>query len=160
MTEVTILTIEGYHKLEDELEYLRTTKRAEIADKIRVARGFGDLSENAEYDAAKDEQAQVEERIYTIEQQLKNSKIIDEDKTTDTTTVKIGSTVKILDVEFDEEMQFTIVGTVESNPKKNKISNESPLGKVLVGAKEGDTLTVDSPSGSVEYKVIEILKNK
>ncbi len=160
MTEVTILTIEGYHKLEDELEYLRTTKRAEIADKIRVARGFGDLSENAEYDAAKDEQAQVEERIYTIEQQLKNSKIIEEDKTTDTTTVKIGSTVKILDVEFDEEMQFTIVGTVESNPKKNKISNESPLGKVLVGAKEGDTLTVDSPSGSVEYKVIEILKNK
>lgn len=160
MTEVTILTIEGYHKLEDELEYLRTTKRAEIADKIRVARGFGDLSENAEYDAAKDEQAQVEERIYTIEQQLKNSKIIEEDKTTDTMTVKIGSTVKILDVEFDEEMQFTIVGTVESNPKKNKISNESPLGKVLVGAKEGDTLTVDSPSGSVEYKVIEILKNK
>lgn len=125
-----------------------------------MARGFGDLSENAEYDAAKDEQAQVEERIYTIEQQLKNSKIIEEDKTTDTTTVKIGSTVKILDVEFDEEMQFTIVGTVESNPKKNKISNESPLGKVLVGAKEGDTLTVDSPSGSVEYKVIEILKNK
>lgn len=158
MTEVTILTIEGYHKLEDELEYLRTTKRAEIADKIRVARGFGDLSENAEYDAAKDEQAQVEERIYTIEQQLKNSKIIEEDKSNTSKTVKIGSTVKILDIEFDEEMQFTIVGTVESNPKKNKISNESPLGKVLVGSKEGDLLTVDSPSGSVEYKVIEILK--
>ncbi len=158
MTEVTILTIEGYHKLEDELEYLRTTKRAEIADKIRVARGFGDLSENAEYDAAKDEQAQVEERIYTIEQQLKNSKIIEEDKSNTNKTVKIGSTVKILDIEFDEEMQFTIVGTVESNPKKNKISNESPLGKVLVGSKVGDLLTVDSPSGSVEYKVIEILK--
>ena len=158
MTEVTILTIEGYHKLEDELEYLRTTKRAEIADKIRVARGFGDLSENAEYDAAKDEQAQVEERIYTIEQQLKNSEIIEEDISNTSKTVKIGSTVKILDIEFDEEMQFTIVGTVESNPKKNKISNESPLGKVLVGSKEGDLLTVDSPSGSVEYKVIEILK--
>jgi len=160
MTELTMLTREGYKKLEDELEYLKTTKRAEIADKIRVARGFGDLSENAEYDAAKEEQAQVEERIFTIENQLKNSTIIEEDNDPDDHTVKIGSTVRVLDVEFDEEMLFTIVGTVEANPRKNKISNESPLGKALISSSEGQTLQVNTPNGLIEYKVIEIVKNK
>ncbi len=158
MTEETILTQEGYNKLADELEYLKTTKRSEIADKIRIARGFGDLSENGEYDAAKEEQAQVEERIYLIENQLKNSKIITEEKHGSKKTVAIGSTVKVLDVEFEEEFTFTIVGTVEANPKKNKISNESPLGKQLLGAKEGDTVNVELPTGTVEYKVLEIVK--
>lgn len=158
MTVETILTQEGYRKLADELEYLKTTKRTEVADKIRVARGFGDLSENAEYDAAKDEQAQIEARIYTIEEQLKFSKIIEEPANPNQSTVTIGSTVRILDVEFNEEMQFTIVGTVESNPKKNRISNESPLGQKLVGAKVGDTLNVESPNGFVAYKVLEIIR--
>lgn len=157
MEKETLLTQEGYQKLKDELEFLKTTKRTEIADRIRVARGFGDLSENAEYDSAKEDQAQMEERIYTIEQQLKNSKII-EDNEGDESVVQLGSTVKILDIEFDDEMTFTIVGTVESNPKKNKISNESPLGESLIGSKEGDTVNVESPSGLVEYKVLEILK--
>lgn len=160
MTELTILTREGYKKLEDELEHLRTTRRAEIADKIRVARGFGDLSENAEYDAAKEEQAQVEERIFMIENQLKNATIIEENDDPDDHTVKIGSTVKVLDVEFNEEMRFTIVGTIEANPRKNRISNESPLGRALIGASEGEMLQVNTPNGLIEYKVIEIVKHK
>lgn len=160
MTE-TILTQEGYQKLAEELEYLKTQKRAEIADKIRVARGFGDLSENAEYDAAKDEQAEIERRIYTIEEQLKNSTIINIDEIEDQgkeKVVRLGSTVEILDIEFNEKMEFTIVGTVEANPKKNKISNESPLGKNLLGAKEGQTINLELQSGIVKYKVIKIVK--
>lgn len=160
MEQETLLTKEGYQKLQDELEYLRTTKRNEVADKIRVARGFGDLSENAEYDAAKEEQAQIEERIYLIEHRLKSSKIIEEEKSgkKKKKTVNIGSTVKILDVEYDEEMTYTIVGTVEANPKKNKISNESPLGKALIGQKVGTEIVVETPSGRVPYKILELVK--
>ncbi len=160
MTE-TILTQEGYQQLAEELEYLKTQKRAEIADKIRVARGFGDLSENAEYDAAKDEQAEIERRIYTIEEQLKNSTIINIDEVEEQgkeKVVRLGSTVKILDIEFNEEMEFTIVGTVEANPKKNRISNESPLGRNLLGSKEGQTISLELQSGIVKYKVIQIIK--
>nr|WP_072514337.1 transcription elongation factor GreA [Ndongobacter massiliensis] len=158
MTQEIFLTQEGYDKLEAELEYLKATKRQDIAEKIRVARGFGDLSENAEYDAAKEEQAQLEERIYSIEQQLKNAKIIEDDRESAGDAVKIGSTVRVFDVEYKEEMTFTIVGTVEANPKKQKISNESPLGKALIGAKVGATVTVETPGGMVEYKILELVK--
>lgn len=158
MTQEIFLTQEGHDKLEAELEYLKATKRQDIAEKIRVARGFGDLSENAEYDAAKEEQAQVEERIYAIEQQLKNASIIEDDKDNRGDEIKIGSTVRVLDVEYKEEMTFTIVGTVEANPKKQKISNESPLGKALIGAKVGAMVTVETPGGMVEYKILELIK--
>lgn len=158
MTQEIFLTQEGYDKLEAELEYLKATKRQDIAEKIRVARGFGDLSENAEYDAAKEEQAQLEERIYSIEQQLKNAKIIEDDRESAGDAVKIGSTVRVFDVEYKEEMTYTIVGTVEANPKKQKISNESPLGKALIGAKVGATVTVETPGGMVEYQVLDLVK--
>lgn len=156
--EKTMLTQEGYDKLKDELEYLKTSKRAEIAEKIKVARGFGDLSENAEYDAAKDEQAQMESRIAWIEAQLKNSEIIQVDEGDHKAGVRLGSTVRLMDIEMEEEMTFTIVGTVESNPRKGKISNESPLGKALLGSQEGDIVTLELPTGQVEYKVLEIVK--
>ncbi len=159
MAQEIFLTEEGYQKLTSELEYLKTTKRNEIADKIRVARGFGDLSENAEYDAAKEEQAQVEEHIYEIEEQLKHCRIIEKNAAEgDSKEIKIGSTVRVLDVEYNEEMTFTIVGTVEANPKKQKISNESPLGRALIGSSVDDVLSVDAPGGKVEYKVLELVK--
>lgn len=160
MPEETILTKEGFQKLSEELEYLKTTKRKEIAERIRVARGFGDLSENGEYDAAKDEQALVENRISLIEDQLRHSRIIGHDLETagDDSEVQIGTTVKILDVEFNDEMIFTLVGTVEADPKKNKISNESPLGRALIGRKEGETVDVETQGGPVVYKILEIIR--
>ncbi len=156
--EQTILTEEGYQKLVEELEYLKTTRRREVSEHLKVARGFGDLSENAEYDAAKDEQKEVEARINLVEQQLKNAQIIKKDAGMETNTVQLGSTVKVLDVEYNEEMTFTIVGTVEADPKKNKISNESPLGAKLIGSKTGESLLVETPGGSVTYQVLEILE--
>lgn len=158
MTEQTILTQEGYTKLQEELEYLKSTRRAEVSEHLKVARGFGDLSENAEYDAAKEEQRQLEERILVIEQQLKNAQVIKEDDSTQQDVVHLGSTVKVLDTEYNEEMTFTIVGTVEANPKKNKISNESPLGAMLLGKKAGDELVVETPGESVKYRVLEIVR--
>lgn len=158
MTDQTILTQEGYIKLQEELEYLKSTRRAEVSEHLKVARAFGDLSENAEYDAAKDEQRQLEERIVVIEQQLKNAQVIKHDASGEEDKVHLGSTVKVLDMEFNEKMTFTIVGTVEANPKKNKISNESPLGGLLLGAKVGDELTVETPGSSVKYKVLEIVR--
>ena len=118
MTDQTILTQEGYIKLQEELDYLKSTRRAEVSEHLKVARAFGDLSENAEYDAAKDEQRQLEERIVVIEQQLKNAQVIKNDASGEEDKVHLGSTVKVLDMEFNEEMTFTIVGTVEANPKK------------------------------------------
>lgn len=160
MTEETILTAEGKKRLEDELEYLKTTKRKEVAEKIKIARGFGDLSENAEYDAAKDEQAFVETRILTIEDQLRHSLIIGKDleNNGNHNEIQIGSTVKLLDVEYDEELVFTIVGTVEADPRKNTISNESPLGRKLVGAEVGQTVVVEAPAGNISYKILEIVR--
>ena len=158
MTDQTILTQEGYIKLQEELDYLKSTRLAEVSEHLKVARAFGDLSENAEYDAAKDEQRQLEERIVVIEQQLKNAQVIKNDASGEEDKVHLGSTVKVLDVEFNEEMTFTIVGTVEANPKKNKISNESPLGSLLLGAKVGDELTVETPGSAVKYKVLEIVR--
>ena len=152
-----ILTQEGFDKLEKELEYLRTEKRAEIAERIKVALGFGDLSENSEYDEAKNAQAENENKIAELENKIRHAKIIDESEI-DTKTVQIGNTVKLYDLEFDEEVEYTIVGSTEVNIAENKISNESPLGKALIGAKKGSTIEVKAPDGNIEYKILSIKK--
>ena len=152
-----ILTQEGYDKLEEELNDLKTTKRTEIAERIKIALGFGDLSENSEYDEAKSAQAENEIRIAELEAKLRNAKIIDESEI-DTKTVQIGNTVKIYDEEFDEEVIYTIVGSTEVNLDENKISNESPLGKALLGEKKGATVEVDAPDGIIKYKILAIKK--
>ena len=152
-----ILTQEGFDKLEKELEYLRTEKRTEIAERIKVALGFGDLSENSEYDEAKNAQAENENKIAELENKIRHAKIIDESEI-DTKTVQIGNTVKLYDLEFDEEVEYTIVGSTEVNIAENKISNESPLGKALIGAKKGSTVEVKAPDGNIEYKILSIKK--
>lgn len=152
-----ILTQEGYDKLEKELNYLRTEKRAEIADRIKVALGFGDLSENSEYDEAKNAQAENEAKIAELENKIRYAKIIDE-KEIDTETVQIGNIVKVLDMEFDEKIDYTIVGSTEVNLAENKISNESPLGKALLGAKKNNIVEVEAPAGIMKYKILSIKK--
>lgn len=157
--DVTLLTREGYEKLQKELEYLKTTRREEVAEKIRVARGFGDLSENAEYDAAKDEQAEIEARIYTIENQLKNCQIIDEQSgEKEKNLVSIGSTIRVEDLELQDVRDVTLVGTVEADPKKGKISNVSPVGQAVIGRKAGETVEVTTPMGVLKFKIHEILQ--
>ncbi len=159
MAEKTVfLTYEGLKERERELEYLKTEKRKEISEKIKVALGFGDLSENAEYDEAKNEQAEVELKIVKLEKMLKNAKIIDEDDIS-TDVVSVGIKVKVLDVDMEEEEVYSLVGSEEADPMENKISDESPVGKALIGAKVGDTVTVASPNGEYELKILEISKN-
>ena len=138
-----ILTKEGYDKLEEELNLLKTEKRTEIAERIKVALGFGDLSENSEYDEAKSAQAENENKIAELEAKLRNAKIIDE-KEIDTKTVQIGNTIVLHDEEFDEDVEYTIVGSTEVNIAENKISNESPIGKALLGRKKGEVVDVDA----------------
>ena len=152
-----ILTQEGYDNLEKELNYLRTEKRAEIADRIKVALGFGDLSENSEYDEAKNAKAENEVKIAELENKIRYAKIIDE-KEIDTETVQIGNTVKVLDMEFDEKLDYTIVGSTEVNLAENRISNESPLGKALLGAKKNNVVEVEAPAGVMKYKILSIKK--
>jgi transcription elongation factor GreA len=152
-----ILTQEGYDNLDKELNYLKTEKRAEIAERIKVALGFGDLSENSEYDEAKTAQAENEVKIAELENKLRHAKIIDE-KEIDTDTVQIGNTVKVLDIEFNEEVEYTIVGSTEVNLAENKISNESPLGEALLGAKKNETVDVNAPAGVMQYKILDIKK--
>ena len=152
-----ILTQEGYDKLEKELEYLKTEKRVEIAERIKVALGFGDLSENSEYDEAKNAQSENEVKIAELENKLRYAKVIDE-KDIDTKTVQIGNTVKLHDIEFDEDVEYTIVGSTEVNLAENKISNESPIGKALLGAKKGEKVEVEAPAGVIEYKILSITK--
>ena len=152
-----ILTQEGYNNLEKELNFLKTEKRADIADRIKVALGFGDLSENSEYDEAKNAQAENEVKIAELENKLRHAKIIDE-KDIDTETVQIGNKVKVLDVEFDEKIEYTIVGSTEVNLAENKISNESPLGEALLGAKKNQTVEVNAPAGVMKYKILSIKK--
>lgn len=152
-----ILTQEGYDNLDKELNYLKTEKRAEIADRIKVALGFGDLSENSEYDEAKTSQAENEEKIVELENKLRYAKIIDE-KDIDTETVQIGNIVKVLDVEFDEKIDYTIVGSTEVNLAENKISNESPLGQALLGEKKNKIVEVAAPAGVMKYKILSIKK--
>ena len=152
-----LLTQEGYNNIEKELEFLSTEKRAEIAERIKVALGFGDLSENSEYDEAKTAQAENEVKIAELENKLRHAKIIDE-KEIDTDTVQIGNTVKVLDIEFDEEIEYTIVGSTEVDLLENKISNESPLGAALLGAKKKQTVEVKAPAGIMKYKILDIKK--
>ena len=152
-----LLTQEGYDNLEKELEYLTTEKRAEIAERIKVALGFGDLSENSEYDEAKNAQAANETKIAELENKLRYAKIIDESEI-DTKTVQVGNTVKVLDIEFNEEESYTIVGSTEVDLAQNKISNESPIGAALMGAKKGQVVEAQAPAGVIKYKIISITK--
>ena len=150
-----IMTYEGVKKLEDELEHLKTVKRKEITEKIKVALGYGDLSENSEYDEAKNEQAFTEGRIIQLENMLKNAEVVDENDIS-TDVVSIGSKVKVKDYEFDEEVDYTIVGSAEADPMEFKISNESPVGKGLMGKKVGDIVEVTVPGGVNKFEVLEI----
>ena len=155
--KAVLLTQEGYDKLEQELEYLRTEKRAEVAERIKVALGFGDLSENSEYDEAKTAQAENEAKIADLENKIRYAKIIDETEI-DTKTVQVGNVVKVLDMEFDEEETYTIVGSTEVDLAQNKISNESPIGAALLGAKKNEVIEVNAPAGVLKYKVLSITK--
>ena len=152
-----LLTEEGYNKMEAELEKLKTETRAEIAERIKVALGFGDLSENSEYDEAKTAQAANEDKIAELEAKLRFAKIID-DSEIDNKKVQVGNTVKVLDMEFDEEVEYTIVGTTEADITENKISNESPIGSALLGAKKNQVVEVQVPAGVSKYKVLSIKK--
>ncbi len=160
MAEVkkNILTEEGLRALEDELQDLKVNRRQEVAQKIKEAREQGDLSENAEYDAAKEEQRDIELRIEEIDKILKNAELIT-DEDVDSNVINVGSRVKIRDMEYKEDMEYKIVGSTEANSLKGKISNESPVGKALIGAKKGQTVQVETPAGILKYKILEIVKN-
>ena len=153
-----ILTYAGLKQLEEELQELKVVKRQEVAQKIKEAREQGDLSENAEYDAAKDEQRDIELRIEELEKILKNAEVVVEDEV-DFDKINVGCTIKVFDITYDEEMEFKIVGSTEANSLEGKISNESPVGKALIGAKEGQTVSVEMPAGLMEYKVLQIQRN-
>ena len=150
-----LLTYAGLKALEDELENLKVVKRKEVAGKIKEAREQGDLSENAEYDAAKDEQRDIELRIEELEKLLKNAEVVVEEEI-DVNKINIGCKVKLLDVEYDEEMEFYIVGSTEANSLQNKISNEAPVGRALIGKSVGDVVDVETQAGIIQYKVLEI----
>ena len=152
-----LLTQEGYDNLEKELEYLKTEKRSEISERIKVALGFGDLSENSEYDDAKNAQASNEIKIAELENKLRYAKIIDESEI-DTKTVQVGNKVKVLDMEFDEEVEYTIVGSTEVDLSQNRISNESPIGSALLGAKKNQVVEAQTPGGVVKFKILAIKK--
>ena len=153
-----LLTYAGLQSLENELEDLKTVKRKEVAQKIKEAREQGDLSENAEYDAAKDEQRDIEARIEEIEKILKNAEVVVEDSV-DLDKINVGCSVKVLDMEFDEEMEFKIVGSTEANSLQGKISNESPVGRALIGAKCGDVVDVETQMGVMQYRVLGIQRS-
>ena len=150
-----ILTYAGLKQYEDELQNLKVVKRKEVAQKIKEARELGDLSENAEYDAAKDEQRDIELRIEELEKLLKNAEVVVEEEI-DVNKINIGCKVKLLDVEYDEEMEFYIVGSTEANSLQNKISNEAPVGRALIGKSVGDVVDVETQAGIIQYKVLEI----
>ena len=150
-----ILTYAGPKQYEDELQNLKVVRRKEVAQKIKEAREQGDLSENAEYDAAKDEQRDIELRIEELEKLLKNAEVVVEEEI-DVNKINIGCKVKLLDVEYDEEMEFYIVGSTEANSLQNKISNEAPVGRALIGKSVGDVVDVETQAGIIQYKVLEI----
>ncbi|MBQ4055460.1 MAG: transcription elongation factor GreA [Clostridia bacterium] len=159
MVEPIIVTDEGLKKLQEELEYLKTTKRKEVVEAIRVALSFGDLSENSEYDEAKTEQGKTESRIQELEEMLKHVKVISEhDVKTD--VVNVGNVVKVLDIDFDEEIEYSVVGSTEANPALNRISDQSPIGKAIIGAKVGDTVSFMTPGGEASLKILEISRQK
>ena len=152
-----LLTKEGYENLEKELDFLKTEKRTEISERIKVALGFGDLSENSEYDEAKNAQAENEIKIAELENKLRYAKIIDESEI-DTKSVQVGNKVKLYDMEFEEELEYTIVGSTEVNLAEGKISNESPIGSALIGAKKNQVVEAQTPGGVAKFKVLEIKK--
>ena len=154
-TKKNIMTYEGIKKLEEVLEYLKTVRRKEITEKIKVALGYGDLSENSEYDEAKNDQAFNEGRIIQLENMLKNAVVVDESEIP-TDKVSVGSIVKVMDYEFDEEVEYAIVGSAEADPMNFKISNESPVGSALLGKKVGDVVEVTVPSGVSKFEILEI----
>ncbi|MGB9804864.1 MAG: transcription elongation factor GreA [Desulfofundulus sp.] len=150
-----ILTLEGLKKLEKELEELKTIRRREVAARIKQAIEFGDISENSEYEDAKNEQAFIEGRILTLEQMLRNARVIDDERT-GTDEVSIGSTVRLKDLEFGDEVEYTIVGSVEADPGAHKISNESPVGKAILGQRKGSIVEVSVPAGLLKYQIVDI----
>lgn len=153
----TVLTTKGVEKLEQELLHLKTVKRREVAERIKQAMSFGDISENSEYDEAKNKQAFIEGRIVVLENMLKNALIVD-DEDISTDVVSIGSIVKVLDIEFDDIIEYTIVGSAEANPSLNMISNESPVGRALIGKAKGDEVEAKVPDGVIKFKILEIRK--
>ena len=157
MAKTIKITDDGLKKLQEELENLKTEGRADIAEKIKIARGYGDLSENSEYDEAKNEQAKIEARIVEIEAMLKNVEII-EDVKGKAKTVVIGVKVKVLDCEYGDESEYRVVGFTEADPRAGKISDESPIGKALLGKKIGDEVIVEAPGGEFKFKIIDISK--
>lgn len=152
----TILTEAGRRKLEDELDHLRTTKRRDVAERIKQAKEFGDLTENAEYDDAKNEQAFVEGRILQIEQMLRSARVIDTSEASED-TVSVGVTVRLRDIAAGSEISYTIVGSAEADPVSDRISNESPVGQALIGRRKGETVTVRVPAGTFQYEILEIV---
>lgn len=158
MDQITV-TSEGKRKLEEELEYLKTVKRKEDVEAIRVARSFGDLSENSEYDEAKTEQGKTESRISELEDMLKRAVVVD-DTDVKTDKVNVGNVVRVLDEDFDEEIEYTIVGSTEADPLENRISDLSPIGKAMLGAKVGDRVSFDTPGGKAHIKILAIKKKK
>lgn len=155
LSNKTVVSVEGMKKLEEKLQYLTTVRRAEVAEQIAVARGFGDLSENAEYDEAKNEQSRLEAEIIELENAIRTAVVID-DSEISTDSVNVGTTVKVLYIDDDEEEEYAIVGARESDPMNNRISNESPIGAALLGHKEGDEVQVDAPDGAIRLKVLAI----
>jgi transcription elongation factor GreA len=150
-----ILTAEGHEKLKEEIEYLSNEKRREVAERIRVAREFGDIAENAEYDDAKNEQAMLEHRIAQLEERLRNARVIEADEVT-TEAVSIGSKVRLKDMDANKTVEYHIVGSAEANPAEKKLSNESPVGKAIMGKKKGEVVEVTAPRGSLKYKIMDI----
>lgn len=157
MAKQIFVTDEGLKKLQDQLDYLKNTRRKEVIEAIRVALSFGDLSENSEYDEAKNEQGKVEAQISELEETLKHVKVISADEIT-TDAVSVGSVVRVFDEDFEEEIEYTILGATESDPLNNIISDQSPTGRALIGAKVGDEVTVEAPGGEIKLKVLEISK--
>lgn len=157
MASTIKVTADGLKKLQDELEELKTKGRADIAEKIKIARGYGDLSENSEYDEAKNEQAKIEARIVELDAMIKNAEIISDVKGS-AKTVVVGVSVKVHDLEYDEDCDYRIVGSTEADPRQGKISDESPVGRALLGKKVGDEVTVEAPAGDMKLKILKISK--
>ena len=155
MDREIILTEEGYAKLKDEIEYLQTAKRREVAERIKEAREFGDISENSEYDDAKNEQAQIEHRIQSLEQKLRNARVVDTEHVS-TETVSIGSWVTVKDLKSKNTFEYSIVGSAEADPRNHRLSNESPVGKALLGRKKGEKVTIPAPRGALQYQIVKI----
>ena len=156
-TKQLLVTEEGLKNMQEEFEYLKTVKRKEVIDTIGIARAFGDLSENSEYDEAKNEQAKVEARIMELEEQLKNVRVVDESEIK-TDVANIGNKVRVLNLNLNKEIEYSLVGSTEADPFKYKVSDESPIGKVLTGAKKNDTVEYETPKGTFKLKILEISK--